>query len=1095
MQSYIGDRNEVPYGLASAILPNGRKIFAIARASTKNSNGVVVFTSMDGMEWTTNAMITPGIGFAGVVIHPTTGVITAVNSAASSNIVSYTSSDFGATWTTQSIPRPITNTYTNFNVLAYDKFNNRILMTNKSATSASTAYTMILQSTDNGLTWTSAYDKPNNGTTLTCNLLSTDGGPYSIIGRFTNSNTSLSSALVVESGSTAFRETVNPVGMSLLVQGNVIGKMSYNPLSNLYLQSNAYGQNSTQYFFIDPATMATTAVTLPGMQTNEIVGAAVYSDGAKGYIGSTRSQAAGIIVPQNLQRIVRSKYGNGGWLADPAPQFNTSNLEIWMMLDDPTTKLVYTYNVGNIYNGNGIGYIGVTTNLPTPTPTISQSSTPAALDNYDVMGAGSFTSINTIPLTNYALLSNSGVDVKSQAITFSAGSQVNCILPVEGTNDVILFGNFTTVNGLPRISVVRMDKSGTINTEFNFNATGSIGNILSAIIGGDGNVYMTTSSGRVIKMALDGSVDSSWGTTLNISGSPVIHYDARLDRYYITTDARIVRALPDGTVDSAFTQTTIAGSTRAIRTQPDGKVVLFGAFIGVGGSGMQYLARLNADGTRDTTFYYNLNGQPAIAFGGNQMVMLDTGFIIVGSFSAIEGTTQNYIVKINFDGRIDPTFAPVLNSTCSSIVLTHDKKLLITGAFTTVNGTSRLYSARMNQDGTLDTTYTGNFLPAGAVRLLRSMDQPQYSLTPTPTPSVTPTPSQLPLSTVPIAIGSQNLLNVNGITSSITVAVLTNNGSGLVSDPNVAPVTGGTIHGICYTTDGTGDFFAYGSPPVTQDGHTGTRSVVRLTRTGGFVGSFDLNETSLISIILPFTTGNYLFAAAAQRIRKMDGNGVEDTSWGSTLPATVPYAQIAYDSVRGKVYTIASNNTLMCINEDGTLDETYTRTSVGSVSIYALGVQPDGKLVAYASGTSNNIRRFNTNGTTDVTWNVNSNGTANVSYGGNSMAVTKDGIYVVGSFTTINGVSTTSITRLLLSNGAIDPTFIPMTSVTGSLYSVVVGEDSRPIIAGTFTRLRGTTITHVARLLFDGSLDPSFTGISRNPSTGSIYVAKPEPVM
>jgi uncharacterized delta-60 repeat protein len=1097
MQSYIGDRNEVPYGFASAILPSGRKIMAIARGSAKNGNGLIVFTSMDGITWDSTGTIMPGIAFAGITVHPTTGVIVAVNQTASTNIISYVSSDFGATWTTNTTPRGTLTTYTTFNTMAYDKFNNRILMSNKTVSSASTAYSPIIQSNDNGVTWTSAYDKPNNGSTVTVNLATTDGGPYSVIGRVTNSNTALSEVIVIESASPTFRSTVNPTNMTSYMPTQSICGMSYNPLSNIYLQAVVWGVNSTQLGAIDPATMAFTNVPLPGMQTNEVTGAAVYSASAQSYIGSTRSSlgVGQIIIPQDRQRIIRSKYGNGGWLADPAPLFNTSNVEIWMMLDDPDNKMVYTYNAGNIYTGNDIGYIGVTTNLPTPTPTISQSSTPVALDDFDVLGGGSFTSVNNMNAINrYALLSNNGVDVKSQPIVFSAGSQVTCVLPVAGTNDVIIFGNFTTINGKPATSVARIDKSGTINVEFNFTVTGSVGNVLSAIIGGDGNVYMTSATGRVIKMALNGTVDSTWGNTLNISGNPVIHYDSRLDRYYITTDTRIVRAMPDGTVDSAFTQTSVAGATRAIRTQPDGKVLLYGAFNGIGGSGMQYLARLNENGTRDTTFYYNLNAAP-LTIGGNQMVVVDTGFIIVGSFSAIEGTTRNYIAKINFDGRIDPNFIPVVNSSVYSIVLTSDKKLLITGAFTTVNGTNRAGTARLNQDGTLDTTYTSNFLPANNAYILKSMGQPQYSLTPTPTPSITPTPSQVPLSVVPIAIGSQNLLNINGITTSVTVGVLSNNGTSMVSDYTVAPVTGGAIHGICYTTDGTGDFFAYGSVPVNQDGHASPASMVRLTSNAGFVASFTSPATTTTSIIVPFTDGSYLFGDSDGKIKKMDGNGVVDTAWGSTLPATVPYPMIAYDSVRGKVYSLGSTYTLLCANEDGTLDTTYTRTSIGTVSVYGMAVQPDGKLVICTSGSSNNFRRFTTTGITDPTWNVNSNGSANVSYGGNCLAITKDGIYIAGAFTAINGVTVNGFARLLLSTGAVDPSFLTMTAVTGSFYGVSVGSDARPLVFGTFTRIRGVNMTNIARLMFDGSLDTSFTGITRNPVSGSIYVAKPAPVV
>lgn len=1098
MQSYIGDRLEVPYGYDGAILPDGTKVIAVARSSTKNGTGIVVFKSTDGLTWETNFLSIPlNYPLAGVVIDPRDGRIMSIRqSGTSTTIYTYTSTDFGATWTERTVTHSVTPTYFVFNSMAWDRLNNRVLITNKSTNSNTTAFVMVLQSLDFGNTWSAAYTKPNNGVTGTCNLSQTDGGPYGVIARVTYSTASLSELICTVQGSLDFQVFVNPENMVYFAQTSSISRTSYNPINDLYLHHITHGVNANAYFSLFPSTLNLTIQTIPGLLSGEVTGAAAYSTASQGFVGTTRATAGGF-VDQTLQRVIRSKYGNGGWFYEPTPLYNTSNIEVGFMLNDPTNNLLYTYNRGSIAEGNTIGYISTTTDMPAPsmTPTPSVSSA-AKLDN-DVVASGTFTSVNNITDYNrYALLANNGMDIKSVAMNFSTNAVVSGVLLVPNSNDVIIYGLFTTFAGTAVNGIIRADRSGTINTDFNYTSGINNAQIVMAVYDADYNVYFTTSNGRIVKMNMMGTVDSSWGGTLPLGGAMAVHYDPAINKLYVANSTRIYRVNIDGSLDNTFANITTNGVVYGFAVQPDGKLIATGAFTNItwNGTGFSrpYIARFNTDGSLDTTWYFAFASATQATYGGKALAVDDYGIYVSTSATNIDSTNRNYFIRLKFDGRVDLSFNAIVNSYVYTVSITEDKRILIGGAFTTVNGTARLYGARLFADGSLDTSFTPATLPNNGLRGLIDYDQPVLSLTPTPTPSVTPTPSQIPLkSSDNIALIGNGLVQVNGNTTTLTAMVVSNAGNANISNETVTPITGGPPYGICLTTDGTGDFFIFGAQNIAQSGHNNA-SILRVTNTGGFVSTFTSPETNVVSAMTSFTSGNYLFVSATNKIRKMNGNGVEDTGWGVGMPATTAYTMLAYDSVRGKIYAGSSNNTILCLNEDGTEDTTYSRPSYGAVSLYGMAVQPDGKLVISVSGSSANIRRYNTNGTPDSTFNVSTNGAANLSYGNNALAVTRDGIYIIGAFSTVNGVATPGITRLLLSNGAIDPSWIPMTGTNGQYYGIHVGEDQRPLISGSFTQVRGVARAGVARLMFDGSLDTTFVGVTKTNS-GAIYAAKPLP--
>ena len=142
----------------------------------------------------------------------------------------------------------------------------------------------------------------------------------------------------------------------------------------------------------------------------------------------------------------------------------------------------------------------------------------------------------------------------------------------------------------------------------------------------------------------------------------------------------------------------------ALAVQPDGKVLIGGNFTTVGGTARSSIARLNADGSLDTTF------DPGVGVSSNvrAMALQPDGKVLIGGwFATVAGTNRNHIARLNADGSLDASFDPGAGAsgTVYDIVVQADGKVLIGGAFNTVDGVARNRIARLNADGSLDTSF------------------------------------------------------------------------------------------------------------------------------------------------------------------------------------------------------------------------------------------------------------------------------------------------------------------------------------------------------------------------------------------------------
>src|SRR5262249_59101501 len=88
-------------------------------------------------------------------------------------------------------------------------------------------------------------------------------------------------------------------------------------------------------------------------------------------------------------------------------------------------------------------------------------------------------------------------------------------------------------------------------------------------------------------------------------------------------------------------------------------------------------------------------------------------------------------------------------------------------------------------------------------------------------------------------------------------------------------------------------------------------------------------------------------------------------------------------------------------------------------------------------------------------------------------------ILIGGDFASYNHREARRIARLL-PNGTLDPTFTPGNGANdGTIWSLAIQPDDRILVGGGFTTFNDQPLSGVARLNADGTVDPSF-----NPGSG-----------
>jgi uncharacterized delta-60 repeat protein len=175
----------------------------------------------------------------------------------------------------------------------------------------------------------------------------------------------------------------------------------------------------------------------------------------------------------------------------------------------------------------------------------------------------------------------------------------------------------------------------------------------------------------------------------------------------------VARLSADGVLDPSFNPGTGAnGAVFDVVVQSDGKIVIVGAFTQFNGLQRNRIARLNADGSLDSAF----NNPGTGPNGTVECVALqaDGRLVIGGQFGLVNGNARAGVARLNNDGTVDTSFNNPSGSGTDGIVrclaiLPTSQKIVIGGDFRTYQDSLGTYNcnriAVLNTTGMIDTTF------------------------------------------------------------------------------------------------------------------------------------------------------------------------------------------------------------------------------------------------------------------------------------------------------------------------------------------------------------------------------------------------------
>jgi uncharacterized delta-60 repeat protein len=688
-----------------------------------------------------------------------------------------------------------------------------------------------------------------------------------------------------------------------------------------------------------------------------------------------------------------------------------------------------------------------------------------------VVVGGDFTTINGASRRRLArLLPDGRMDYDFDPL--GADGTVHDIV-VQPDGRVVVVGNFTEIGGVALNRVARLNTDGTLNTSFD-PGSGANGLVRAAalqgdgkiVIGGDFTAYDGLPRNRIARLNADGSLDATFvvGSGMNqdvydvvVDGSGRIIAGGQFTQVNGTTQRYMARLTASGGLDPLFSMALGFNNTvHGIALQPDGRIIAGGAFTTVNQVSRARVARLNDDASVDLTF------DPAA--GPNSTVFSvaaprNGNVLIGGQFSTVAAQTRRYLARLTADGGSAVPTAPQI------AVMPAEQKVNagFPATFTVVASGSPPVAYQWKRNGVAVPDATSSILILPAVRpedagdyivtlsnAAGSVDSAPVALVVLPeAPQVGsidfnfnaaqgPNGAVRAMAIQPdgrILIGG-SFATVDGQPRSRAARLLTN---GSV-DSSFAPLTGASddVLALALLPDGRvflgGEFLTYNGAPRAR--------IARILADGA------LDPTFLPGV----GANNIVDAVAAQPDGRVIIGGL-------------------FTSVGGE-----ERNYLARLNADGSVDGTFNPPSGANGRVRALLVLPNGKVVVggdftrIAGGDRNRLAQLNSDGSLDEAFVLGTGFNQSV----NALTLLKGNVLVGGSFTTYRGVATRYL-ALLDDTGAPSPTLDTLVGFNNVVHAVGLDPDENVLAAGTFTTVNNVTRNRVVRLRGeDGSVDTRF---------------------
>ncbi|MCC6235833.1 MAG: immunoglobulin domain-containing protein, partial [Verrucomicrobiales bacterium] len=310
---------------------------------------------------------------------------------------------------------------------------------------------------------------------------------------------------------------------------------------------------------------------------------------------------------------------------------------------------------------------------------------------------------------------------------------------------VLVGGSLSATNALgePITSIALLGPDGTLDPSFG--VPGIATRVTAITAAEDGTVVCagleTNGLNAVVRrLTATGALDATLDHVVNGTISPWIYTLARqadgrvlvggvFQRVDGIPRTNLFRIHVDGTLDESFkTNFTCGGGILALAQQPDGKILLGGYFTNVLGVARRGIARLNLDGSVDTTFNPGSGIQGMVR---SIALQADGRVLLGGHFYSFNGVLRAGIARLNSNGTLDTSFNPgagaelaardesIEGPAIHAVVIQGDGRIVVGGEFATFDRVTRPNLARLEWNGALDETFDPG---AGADGVVHSLN-------------------------------------------------------------------------------------------------------------------------------------------------------------------------------------------------------------------------------------------------------------------------------------------------------------------------------------------------------------------------------------
>jgi uncharacterized delta-60 repeat protein len=350
-----------------------------------------------------------------------------------------------------------------------------------------------------------------------------------------------------------------------------------------------------------------------------------------------------------------------------------------------------------------------------------------------ILVGGFFTSYSGVSRSSIVRLNADGsVDTSFVIGTGFNGTVISIQIQLDGK--ILVGGDFTSYSGVSYNKFIRLNTDGSIDTSFiigtgfsDYAGTIKLQPDGKILVGGGFTSYSGYYSPRLIRLKTNGSIDADQcngialltengnfdtsfviGTgfnlfstvyTIQLQSDGKILVGGSFTSYSGVSYNRIIRLNTDGSVDTSFViGSGFNSSVSTVQLQSDGKILVGGGFTSYSGYSSNYIARLNSDGSIDTSFVI---GSGFGNYVSTIELQSDGKLLVGGDFTSYSGVYRNNIIRLNTDGSIDNSFVigDGFNGSPATIQLQPDGKILVGGYFTTFDFIPRYYIAELYSEG------------------------------------------------------------------------------------------------------------------------------------------------------------------------------------------------------------------------------------------------------------------------------------------------------------------------------------------------------------------------------------------------------------